>query len=235
MPHARLLTATDPGGQQENEDFVSATSWKVGRFRYYALVACDGIGSVTGSGDCARQIGNSFIHAAKLYSASRRRGGSFTIADCNNLREQFERSVQSTTPGRGATTIAACLFTRKAAIVLWAGDSRVYILPGAGQVYKITDDHHDAVAELTQFICGDGRIVGGFPFRVVSMHKVQAVLATTDGVHEHCTESELTAFLQYWLRKRISSGTALSNKLHYFLKDSLEDRDNASLALAYWS
>lgn len=225
--------ATLIGHRESNDDALHLSFWKAWRC-YHLLTLCDGIGSLKGSGECAKNVVAIAEAIARTFIEQRDSKRPFSKHECeclafaNHLTQGL--SILEGSPNQG-TTFALAIFSYRSALVAWAGDSRIYALMNDGTLQQLTEDHQNTKGEITKFIRGDGIVMGGLEVRQFSMNNIVAIIGTSDGIHEACSTEELRRFTLYCMAKRFTDSETLSVELLRFLQDNLSD--NATFGLLY--
>lgn len=224
-----LASGSELGSRPSNDDAVRAVTWTCRRSRYLAVVASDGVGSLQGSGACARETMACAISAARRFVRTRRKRGRFAQIDRVRLREAITLGLRklSGSPSHSCT-LAIAVFGPVNGLVAWAGDSRIYVLFLSGALREKTSDHRNTEGLITCYVRGDGIICGALDCHVIDTRRSVAVCATTDGVHDCCSHAELRQFLGYCMTLRT---VELTSDIGAFLKEN--PADNASIAIAY--
>jgi serine/threonine protein phosphatase PrpC len=227
-----ILKASSTGPRALNQDYVAGMSMKVGRRRFYILVACDGLGSVPGSEVCARQAGAAGKASVVQYAYNRRSSRSLSETEVPDFAKSIEVGLGNLNGDANLlTTFCVAFFERQALLCAWAGDTRAYILdPDARMVRAAVRDHHDVEGHLTRYVKGNGVIEGGLECNYLRFDSnMSAVCVLTDGVHGCCTERELNDFLLYVFTGNVKSDDNLLSALTNFLGQNI--KDNFSIAL----
>lgn len=220
------------GSRSCNEDYALASSWKFGRDSYYLISVSDGISQMAGSAECSRLAVESCLNAATSYVASRKSRHPFILKSCAGFKKHFTNGLRSmdAAANQGAT-VGLVVFTYKAALLGWAGDSRIYALMADGSLCQLTTDHHSPAGDITSFVRGNGEVIGGLHVKYTSMKEVVALIGTTDGVHERCSHEELRQFILYLIYSRMIGSDEVKEELEKFLGENLAD--NATLCIAH--
>jgi hypothetical protein len=227
-----MITASIVGKRLSNDDSVLNCTWKYRHRRYYSLTICDGVGSQRGSGECALQVAKKVRTALKTFLKRRRSRKPFSIGD-NRVFSDHVKSALTELSGSDnqSTTLASIVFNDRSYILLWAGDSRIYILLKDGVLTLLTTSHHDQEGNINRYITGVGRVVGGTDTLCGKNDNFIAFIICTDGVYTQCTSEELRQFIFFCIANRITDQNVLCNELEAFLERNLSD--NASMGIAY--
>ena len=114
----------------------------------------------------------------------------------------------------------------------WSGDTRVYVQTLDGELIQHTEDNHDPEGRLTSYACESTD--GLAAIRVRSRYhrgRIQALVATTDGVHGACSDRELQDFTAWQFRNHTLVSRNPNAFMRAFLGENLDD--NASMAI-WW-
>ena len=219
------------GNRESNDDVINISFWKVWRC-YHLLTLCDGIGGLQGSGECAEKVVAISEKIAKTFIAQRRTKNPFKDNECLAFADYLTQgfSVLNGCPNQG-TTFTLAMFSYHSALIAWAGDSRIYALMDDGTLHQLTDDHQNSQGKITQFVRGDGIVIGGLEVRQFSMDNIIAIIGISDGIYEACSTEELRRFTLYCMKKRLTDSKLLDVALLHFLKENIFD--NATFGIIY--
>jgi serine/threonine protein phosphatase PrpC len=227
-----IVSATEQGSRPENDDQIAVATWKHLQRRYYSMAICDGVGSITGSGACARRIAARAIVATEAFVVSRTSARPLHPSEQRAFSDHLTTSLADADgPPSQATTFALTVFSDRSGFFVWAGDSRICALNDAGYLVQVTRDHHDQEGRIARFVRGDGTVVGGLETRYLEMDDVRAVLGTTDGIHDSCSREELRSFLVYCMAGRVADAETLQSDVRAFLSQNISD--NATIGIVY--
>jgi len=228
----RELCISEQGSRKANADAIVCLRKKRGRRSLYGLVLCDGIGTGSRSPEIAdrvrRFVANGVLALMermlrkRLCPEMERRGGEALLP----------RLPEGTQAQAGGSTVAVAISDGRKTWAFWAGDTRIYVQTHDGELVRLTEDDHDDDGRLTSYACesADGLVA----IRLRShcwRGQVQAVAATTDGVHGSCSHGELQAFVAWQLRNHVLVSRDPGAFMKAFLGDNLDD--NASIAI-WW-
>lgn len=240
MPKWVGIVSSNCGRRKSNDDFVAIRTYYHKRRRITALIACDGVGSRPEGKACAIAMGKESLQIIESYLRHRHSGKTLNNNDAKRLASRLSNlNIKGITNSSATTLVLALVDHRRRKsehniIVLWAGDSRAYILDIKGQAIQISLDHHDDEGSLTCYFTGDGRLYGEIEATHYSLkNSLHAIWVTTDGVHAHCQPEELNHFILYCISQRFHDSDNLTQMLSEFLSDTMSD--NFSLALLYQS
>jgi serine/threonine protein phosphatase PrpC len=129
----------------------------------------------------------------------------------------------------GESTLAIALAERARITIVWAGDSRVYLLDEKFCLSEITRDHVNGEGHITS--CVSGNRLAGDGASLVTIHNPNyaAVLGCTDGVHKSCSIHELESFVRWCVRLRLKDSAAFCRSLEGFLGTNAADNFSAAL------
>lgn len=227
----RVLSTSQIGGCERNEDFVASTTVRKGQHRFAVLLACDGVGGRPNGDRCAHDVGKLLMRQVTSYLRKRRTAKTFGWADQASLRRRLLRLRIPQGDPASACAFALTVVAPDSVWVFWAGDTRAYVLDREGELMQLTSDLVDAEGRLHTYFRGDGRLIGELGAACVSGRRTPLVSVATDGVHGGCSESELRHFLLYCLATMIPNGDVLGDRLGGFLDGNVGD--NYSMAVAY--
>lgn len=222
--------ASQIGRRAENQDaiFLGSSAGPSSAI----LVCCDGIGSLPDAGNCAQTECDAAARTVLRYL--RGAGAPHTIrsSDALNIAHRLSNLRLKGVVRTSGTTLALSIVHGRRILVVWAGDTRAYLLDAGGLLRQLTTDHHDNDGRITQSILGTGEVQGGMStyFEILDRPPV-ALFLTTDGVHESCSGSELRRFVFDCIERRIAGKPEFSKELEQFLGVNIHD--NFSMALWY--
>jgi serine/threonine protein phosphatase PrpC len=232
------VAASLQGKRKYNEDSVFVEPVGGGQSSAIVMIGCDGVGSLSGSGETAAAVVKASVQAIATYLRGR---GRFSLPPFEHLRLAYRLRRLKLPPGlTGASTLAAAVvptqYDAKRILTFAVGDTRIYFLHDRKGLVQMTRDDHDRQGSLTAYVTGRGRVVVARSLlRHARLHRMRgpprAIVITTDGIHEQCKEPELEAFLRYCIKDGVSSPKDLADLLSTFLHHNLSD--NASICLHY--
>lgn len=192
------------GTRESNEDILLAELLPVGNKGIWLCVASDGMGGMEGGEQAARECaGKGFVTAKKILvekgkSVFYTGGGAILYGALNKI----DIPISSAMGGATFVLLAVSLDRFKngyRAIMLWAGDSRAWLLDAETNLLLLTTDDVDEIGHLTAFYdAASGRFIGGLHLKEMSFpYEPLAFGVSTDGFHESCAQNELRSFLAY--------------------------------------
>jgi serine/threonine protein phosphatase PrpC len=230
-----VLSSTNIGKRSSNDDRLKTFLIQSSENNLIiCLIACDGVGGISGGGLCAELLCNEV--ALKLNQIITIEGRRLFYYRNKEILKNTISSIKLHDARIGASTLVVLVADLNRFrngyrfITLWAGDSRSHIIDNGLVYHCLTDDHHDNEKNLTSYYkLADDKFHGDVSCRFFSFVKMPLVFGvTTDGVHDKCTESELRFFLIYCLYKSVDSNEMLSEYLNVFLKENISDNLSAS-------
>ena len=230
-----FLSSTDIGKRNANEDRLNSFFLLSAENNFIVcLIACDGVGGISGGSLCAELLCNEIsskinqlvkIEGRKLFYFRNLKKLKNTIS-CLRLEKNTE----------GASTLVVLLANLSRFrdgfrfITIWAGDSRSHIIDNDLVYCRLTEDHHDSDYNITAYydLLADN-FLGEVSYRSYSFKNIPVIFGvTTDGVHDKCTENELQLFLIYCLYKNVNSDAMFSEYFRIFLGENISDNFSAS-------
>jgi hypothetical protein len=189
--------------------------------------AADGIGDSEAAAAAASRALETLTAGVRGYLDGRRSGRRL---DPRALERTVSRRFAPGPPDAGAagTTVVGATTDGARVCVLWAGDSRAYVIDQAGVLVPLTVDDLDADDRLVRYCGADGRLMGGL-HAGVWRGRVGGILVCTDGVHQTCGPAELQEFVQWCVRNGVSDSAAFSSSLAEFLGENVSDNYSAGL------
>ena len=228
----RELYISEQGSRKANADAAVCLRKKRGRYSLFGLVLCDGIGTNSRSPEIASRV-RRFVGDRVLALMDRmlrkhlspemeKRGGEALLP---------KLPVGMQPPSEGSTVAVAISDGRKT-WAFWAGDTRVYVQTLDGELVLLTEDDHDDDGRLTSYVCESADSLVAIRVRSRCWRRrIQALVATTDGVHGSCNRGELQAFIAWQLRNHALVFRNPGASMKVFLGENLDD--NASMAI-WW-
>lgn len=198
------------------------------------LVACDGVGSVTNSAQCARRLGGRIIRQALRYLST---CGDFSPDSVQELRHAISQAAVDVKDYDGASTCVVLVHesspnTTDRLAAFWAGDSRACMVDNMGRFHVLTKDHTDSEGRIERYSTARGLYGGELDCALFPEAGKPLVLATvTDGVYRACSSEELRHFLLYIADRQISGSRRLFADLRRYLHSNISD--NYSMAVMF--
>jgi hypothetical protein len=223
---------SEQGSRKANADTAVCLRKKRGRCSLVGLVLCDGIGTASRSPEIAAHV-HHFVGDRVLALMDRmlrkhlspemeKRGGEALLP----------KLPVGTLPSSEGSTVAAAISDGRKTWAFWAGDTRVYVQTLDGELVLLTEDDHDDDGRLTSYVCESADSLVAIRVRSRCWRgRIQAIAATTDGVHGSCSHDELQAFIAWQLRNHTLVSRNPGASMKVFLGDNLDD--NASMAI-WW-
>jgi hypothetical protein len=226
------ICISEQGSRKANADASLCIRQKRGRRSLWALVLCDGIGTNSRSAAIADKVRHFVGKQAMTLMERILRKRLSPNAEKTAGEALLPRLPKGVQPPSVGSTLAVAISDGQRTWAFWAGDTRIYVLNLDGELVLLTEDDHNDDGQLTSYACEYADGLAAVRLRSRCWRgRIQAMAATTDGVHGSCSHSELQAFIRWQLR----NGALVSRRAGAFLKAFLGDNldDNASLAM-WW-
>ncbi|CAN5182584.1 N/A [soil metagenome] len=227
-----IASFSEIGGRAENQD---ALGYKVFDESNGVFVVCDGVGGGPSGKLASIKICERIVQFyTNLYSLKK----SFLN---NNPSELFSSLAKETASNvsikGGATTMALCIIENNKAVLIHAGDSRIYLIRN-DKIQMVTKDHSMVQSMVdTGIITADeahkhpmrnqilkaivyGKELPAFEISdPVELQSGDSIFMTTDGVHGHYRDEELLPFFHNGSGES-EIATAFKNQLIEFNGDN---------------
>ena len=230
-----ILSFSNIGKRDENQDFLSCISIKKNKRVIDVLIVCDGVGGRPSGQECSRTIGNEIQKEVLSFIRNRKTKSCLNRHDLTILKRNLSGLKKLKASPMSRTTLALTLVDRKrnrygnSCLTLWAGDSRIYAVESNGKAFQISNDQYNENGHISVVFTGEGKLIGEMGSQQLYLKEPLLICSTTDGMN--CVLNDLFKFLVQCVYFRIQDDHIFEKKATKFLGNLVSD--NYSVALLY--